>query len=411
MPQDARFFLTTCQVGAERALKREFARRWPELHAAFSRPGFVTFKHAPASASGAASTGPIASPGTPLDESHADGPRLDEAIFARAWSNVLGRVRVAAADGAAKGAGESDDATHSAEADAAAAASAAATGIAVRAPAANVSAEDMASLVKQVWELAGDRPYRGLHVWHRDTCEAGEHGYEPELLPEDKEIAGLLRAARPDLTLPAWVHSGSMVLDVVVVEPNCWWVGWHTATTPTSSWPGGFAKIVVPEHVVARTYLKMEEGLRFAEFPMRAGQACAEVGSAPGGASQALLARGLLVTGIDPAEMHPLVLAHSNFRHIRKRGHEVRRREFRKTRWLTADMNVPPTYTLDTVEGIVTHPETNVRGLLLTLKLPQWELADQIPEYLFRIRTWGFHQIRARQLQHNRREFTVAAMR
>src|SRR6266480_4643757 len=40
----ADFLLTTCQVGAERALKAEFARRWPELRPAYARPGFVTFK-------------------------------------------------------------------------------------------------------------------------------------------------------------------------------------------------------------------------------------------------------------------------------------------------------------------------------------------------------------------------------
>ena len=38
-------------------------------------------------------------------------------------------------------------------------------------------------------------------------------------------------------------------------------------------------------------------------------------------------------------------------------------------------MNVAPRYTLDAVEAIVTHPEVNIRGLLLTLKLPDWDLA------------------------------------
>ena len=38
------FLFATCQVGAEGAFKGEVARRWPEFHLAFSRPGFVTFK-------------------------------------------------------------------------------------------------------------------------------------------------------------------------------------------------------------------------------------------------------------------------------------------------------------------------------------------------------------------------------
>jgi 23S rRNA (cytidine2498-2'-O)-methyltransferase len=115
--------------------------------------------------------------------------------------------------------------------------------------------------------------------------------------------------------------------------------------------------------------------------------------------------------GIDPAEVDPQVTAHPRFTHVRKRGHEVRRREFRKVRWLAADMNVAPQYTLDTVEAIVTHSEVDVRGLLLTLKLLDWSLAAEIPAYLERIRTWGYHEVRARQLSHNRQEICVTARR
>src|SRR4029077_16454561 len=42
------FLYAACQVGAERALKAEMARNWPDFHFAFSRPGFLTFKLPPA---------------------------------------------------------------------------------------------------------------------------------------------------------------------------------------------------------------------------------------------------------------------------------------------------------------------------------------------------------------------------
>jgi len=105
------------------------------------------------------------------------------------------------------------------------------------------------------------------------------------------------------------------------------------------------------------------------------------------------------------------VVEHPNFTHIKKRGADVRRREFRKTRWLLADINIAPQYTLDTVEAIVTHEEVDVRGLLLTLKLLDWDLAERLPEYLDRIRTWGYGWVHARQLHHNRQEVCVAARR
>jgi 23S rRNA (cytidine2498-2'-O)-methyltransferase len=108
--------------------------------------------------------------------------------------------------------------------------------------------------------------------------------------------------------------------------------------------------------------------------------------------------------------MAPSVLNHHHFTHIRRRSTQVRRREFRKIRWLTADMNVAPRYTLEAVEAIVTHPEVNIRGLLLTLKLPNWDLAGRVSEYLDCVRNWGYNVVRARQLQHNRREICLAAL-
>ena len=158
----------------------------------------------------------------------------------------------------------------------------------------------------------------------------------------------------------------------------------------------------------SRAWLKMEESLRWSQLPIPPGARVAEIGSA-GRGEPGVLARGLVVTGIDPAEMAPSVLDHHHFTHIRRRSTQVRRREFRKIRWLTADMNVAPRYTLAAVEAIVTHPEVNIRGLLLTLKLPTWDLAGRVPEYLDCVRNWGYNVVRARQLQHNRREICVAA--
>ncbi len=112
--------------------------------------------------------------------------------------------------------------------------------------------------------------------------------------------------------------------------------------------------------------------------------------------------------GIDPADMDPRVLAQPGFAHWKKRGADVRRREFRKVRWLMADLNVAPAYTLDAVEAIVTHADVSVQGMILTLKLLEWSLATEIPANLDRIRSWGFGRAAARQLHHNRQEICVA---
>ena len=98
----------------------------------------------------------------------------------------------------------------------------------------------------------------------------------------------------------------------------------------------------MPAHAVSRAYAKLEEAIQWSGLPLVAGDECVEIGCAPGGASQALLDRGLFVTGIDPAEVDPVVLEHARFRHLKKRGTDVRRREFEGVRWLVADMNIAP---------------------------------------------------------------------
>jgi 23S rRNA (cytidine2498-2'-O)-methyltransferase len=49
--------------------------------------------------------------------------------------------------------------------------------------------------------------------------------------------------------------------------------------------------------------------------------------------------------------------------------------------------------------------------MLITLKLLEWKLADEIPAYLERIRSWGYQDVRIRQLASNRQEITMAVLK
>jgi 23S rRNA (cytidine2498-2'-O)-methyltransferase len=346
------FLFVTCQIGAEGAVKRELARLWPDFRFAYSRPGFLTFR---------------------LPAGHPLRPDFDlGAVFVRAYGFSLGKV----------------------------------------------TGSDLGELARGVWSLYAGRPPRRLHVWQRDTAKPGEDDFTPPVTPAALEAAQAIRQSCPDKGMLAeatgdprpMARPGQWVLDCVLVQPDEWWVGYHQARSVASLWPGGTIPLELPPDAVSRAWLKLEEALRWSRLPILPGARCVEIGSAPGGASQALLSRGLLVAGIDPAEMHPAVLSHPHFTHVRRRVSQVRRREFRKIRWLTADMNVAPDYTLDAVEAIVTHPEVHVRGMLLTLKLFTWDLADRIPEYLNRVHSWGYNIVRARQLLYNRQEVCVAAL-
>ncbi len=361
LPQP-QFLFVACQVGAEAAVKNELARDWPDFRFAYSRPGFLTFK-------------------LPPEVELADDFDL-RGVFARAHGFTLGK----------------------------------ATG------------STLGERVAKVVELAGKTPYDQLHVFARDPVQVGHRGFDPgptEFTVEahraitralgdpsrtpNSELASTELVADRTPTLPA--RRGDLVLDCILVEPETWWVGYHRVSAIPSRWPGGIFTIEPPADMVSRAYIKMREALAWSRLPLKRGDTIAEIGSAPGGASQAFLEKGLKVIGIDPAEMDERVAAHPKFTHIRKRGHEVRRREFRGVRWLTADINVAPQYTLDAVEAIVTHRDLKIEGLLLTLKLLEWKLADEVPAYLERVRSWGYRHVAARQLSHNRQEICMKAIR
>lgn len=353
-----------CQPGAERPLKQEVAVRAPGLRFAFSRPGFVTFKL-----------------DTPTELRRLRLPRL---IFARAVGASIGKL----------------------------------TGLA-----------SLSAGAERVWSAPGvaalleaEAPVR-LHVWQRDAGVPGRHGFEPGPTALSTDIRDAVLALAPEGAVGHAEDAASgekrretalgVALDIAAIEPNEWWLGAHVIDHRVARWPGGTPPLTLPDHAVSRAYLKMREALAWGRLPARKADGWVELGCAPGGASRALLDAGMRVVGVDPAEVDPAVIADPNFRHLRMRAGDAKRKEFASARWLAADINAAPGYTLDAVESVVTHGAATIRGLVLTLKLPDWGLAEpeRMLEYFRRVRGWGYRDIRARQLAFNRREVCVVALR
>ncbi len=361
----SKYIYCSCQNGAQHVLKDEILSVWPTFRLAFSRPGFVTFK-------------------VPDDFPANSLPTLNlKSTFARTSGIGLGKIT-------------NDDQT------------------------------------EMVQQLIAELPLEHLptlqhvHVWQRDPVLPGNRDFEPgrnELTDKiAADIAQQLQSANPSTdtssTTTASLASANRIakadeaiLDVIMVEPNQWWFGWHQATTTVSRWPGGIYSIRLPEHAVSRAYLKMAEALQWARLPIAEQDIVAEIGSAPGGSCQMLLEKDFQVIGIDPAQMHASLLENPNFTHVRKKVADMRRNGFSNIKWIMSDTSATPNYTLDSVEDIVTRDDVNIRGMLLTLKLTKWELAKELPLYLDRIRSWGYQYIRTRQLAFNRREICVAVMK
>ena len=279
---------------------------------------------------------------------------------------------------------------------------------------------DGPDIVPRVEQLLGEYvglDWTAIHVWQRDPVEVGWRGFEPDHSVSSREVAGALTQSLQQRQDPRAgqvnvdARVGQRVLDIILVDREHWWTGAHPVVERADGWPGGTFSMPAPEHMVSRAYLKLAEALAWSGLPVRPGDHAVEIGSAPGGACQRLLELGLHVTGIDPAEMAPEVLAHPRFQHWRARSLQLKRRLFQPFRWLFCDANVAPDYTLDTVESIVTYPGNQFAGLLLTIKLSDWHQVRDLDQQLARVRSWGFTRVTARQLAHNRREFCLAARR
>jgi 23S rRNA (cytidine2498-2'-O)-methyltransferase len=359
---EAQFVFMTCRPGAEGALKQEIARSEPAWRPAFSRPGFLTFKL----------------PSEPPVEERRLGER--HWTFAHAHGVSLGRL----------------------------------------------TGSQLAKLAEQLWQhegvrsLASSGDFADMHVWEPSFLPGDNSDADIAASPLCREIETALRAAAPETARklrdakdgpPRPTTRNTRVLDIAVVEPGHWWIGYHRALSWAARWPGGVMPAQMPAHAVSRAYAKMDEAIQWSGLPLAAGDECVEIGCAPGGASQALLDRDLFVTGIDPADVDPALLDHPKFRHLKKRGKDVRRQEFLGVRWLAADMNIAPGATLDEVEPIVTHPGVTIRGMILTLKLSDWSLAEQLPEVIQRVRGWGFRDVRVRHLVTGGQEVCLVALR
>jgi len=342
------FVLCGCQPGAEAALRGRVAEVMPGLKPAAWRRGVVTFRVA--------------------DGADASAASVDaESVFARAVMHSLGQV----------------------------------------------TGDDVASFAREAVALARSRGIdpENVHVWHRMT-PVGRGA--PEALAAAVSVRGtVLEALGLDPSLQVEAAAGSRILDCVIDSESRWWVGWHTTDSVPSRWPGGFhpaAFTVLPEGVVSRAWLKLDEAIRVFQIPLVPGQRAIELGASPGGACQRLLEAGLQVVGVDPALVDPVVASRPQFTQWRMRAREVPLEKFRGCDWLVADMNIDPKSTLASLGRAATARGVNLQGIIATLKIPEWARAEELSGWLDAIRSWGFEP-KARQLSTSGREVCVVALR
>ncbi|MBI1947524.1 MAG: hypothetical protein HYS27_17670 [Deltaproteobacteria bacterium] len=182
---------------------------------------------------------------------------------------------------------------------------------------------------------------------------------------------------------------GDHVVTVVLIDGTPW-LTLHRHALFGSPWPGGRPRVTIaaPDQggPPSRAYLKLREVLERAALEPRPGERALEIGAAPGGAAMLLLELGLDVVGVDPNEMDARVAAHPRFVHVRTPSTQLEpSRIAGPFHWLLVDVNVPPGTALrGALPFVAAHVDT-LRGVVFTLKLKQWSMVAELPDWLRRL--------------------------
>ena len=201
------------------------------------------------------------------------------------------------------------------------------------------------------------------------------------------------------------------IIDLVFLEEDEVWVGFRKIFKDDFLLPGNIPEIPLPSEAPSRAYLKIAEAFLSYQPEILPGETVMEIGSAPGGASYYLLTQGFKVIGVDNAQMDPIVFHHKHFLHLKKNASAVMKKDFTdKVKWLAMDINVKPEIAFMELKKLL--PElVDLKGALLTLKMPKTDGYLEVPEYLKRLSKLGFKNLKAKQLFYNKQEIFIFALK
>lgn len=170
-----------------------------------------------------------------------------------------------------------------------------------------------------------------------------------------------------------------------------------------------YLKEELPLKSPSRAYLKIVEAVSKLNLKLHEDDVALEIGSSPGGATYALLLKGLEVIGVDPGEMHPECLNFKKFKHFKKsiQDFDVKCLDGKKIDWLLVDMNLAPEASLNEIEKIFNYIKKDFKGAFITLKMTKISLVSKLPFYFKIIQRMNLNPKLMTQLPSHKQEFLL----
>jgi 23S rRNA (cytidine2498-2'-O)-methyltransferase len=269
--------------------------------------------------------------------------------------------------------------------------------------------------------LVIDRELTDLNVKDRVTPigqaldVAGAFAHLSMLTPDSestKPLAPLLTALEARLRNKVYADAGDAQAAVWMLAGTHALIG-HPPPDGGARFAGGVPRLKFPRGAPSRSTLKLDEAFQVLLTDtertalLRSGLSAVDLGAAPGGWTYQLVMRQMRVIAIDNGRVDADLMASGLVTHLREDG--FRYRPPRPVDWLVCDMVEKPGRVAELVARWFASGWC--RAAVFNLKLPMkrrfeaWMKARQILESLA-----ADHQIRARQLYHDREEITVAVV-
>ncbi|HZG56032.1 SAM-dependent methyltransferase [Paenibacillus sp.] len=246
-----------------------------------------------------------------------------------------------------------------------------------------------------------DAPLSGKKVAVQARKAEAPQTPKTELAPIDvkRAVDDALTAAHGAIPV---VQDMEYIVSVYLARDTAY-VGWSTPRDNLSSWSGGAVHFRKEDGDISRAKFKLMEAEVAFGIDFGAYHSALDIGAAPGGWSSFLLEKGLRVTAVDPADMHPSLLREHGFTYIKKNAADVTfpANEFDL---LVCDMSWDPLRMAELVKRLL--PSVSRDGLVLTtVKLMHGKAFATLRE-VESIMAPEAKLVQAKQLFHNREELT-----
>ncbi|MEM1023481.1 MAG: SAM-dependent methyltransferase [Myxococcota bacterium] len=211
-----------------------------------------------------------------------------------------------------------------------------------------------------------------------------------------------LSGIEPGPSVPA--DEAKRLLQVWVLSEDALWVGVTPKTKALSPWPGGRSPLRRGKDAVSRAGLKLEEAIAWTGVGPEKGDLVADLGAAPGGWTQVLLARGCTVIAVDPkglvVKAPPQRLAHLQQSAFAYAPPET-------LDWVVCDMAYRP---LEVAKLLAKWARRSwARQVIANVKLPMRRKVGTLAEVSKILESAGWEGLKTRQLFHDRDEITLYA--